>query len=217
MPSNPTGDPAALAEQLRQRLPGKIEFDKPLAPMTSFRTGGPARYFVLCNTEAELTQAVTAVNELQIDFFMLGGGSNLLVSDSGFDGLIIKIDVKGLTIDDEGMIVVGAGEDLMGLVHFATANSLTGLEFASGIWGSVGGAIYGNAGAYGGQVGSLVHDLNLIDSSGKSRVVAADYCRFGYRDSYLKKTKEIVVSSRFALRKGDQKTIADREIGRAHV
>jgi len=96
------------------------------------------------------------------------------------------------------------------LVNFATANSLTGLEFATGIWGSVGGAIYGNAGAYGGQIGSFVHDLDLIDSSGNFRVEDAEYCRFDYRDSILKKTKEIIVSSRFSLKKGNQKSISDR-------
>ncbi len=92
----------------------------------------------------------------------------------------------------------------MALVDFATANSLTGMEFAAGIWGSVGGAIYGNAGAFGGEIGSVIESIRLVDHDGTLKTVGPDYCKFAYRDSYLKVTHEVVVDARIKLAKGEQ-------------
>jgi UDP-N-acetylmuramate dehydrogenase len=187
-----------------------LEFGRPLAPFTSYKTGGPARYFIAVHSPEEVAAVVARAKELSLPYFLIGGGSNLLVSDEGFDGLIVKVDVQGLAVVDEVSIESGAGEDLMALVDFATQNSLTGLEFAAGIWGSVGGAIYGNAGAFGGEIGSVTTSVTLVDAAGQLKVVTPDYCRFGYRDSSLKVTHEIVTMARFQLQKGDYAAIRDR-------
>ena len=133
-----------------------IEFDKELAPYSSYGTGGKAKYFLAATTIRQVENAVRSAGKLGLSFFLLGGGSNVLISDSGYDGLMVKMDIKGLSVVEEAAIECGAGEDLMSLVNFATEQSLTGLEFAAGIWGSVGGAVYGNAGAFGGEIGSLL-------------------------------------------------------------
>ncbi len=188
-------------------LGSRLEFDKRLAQFTSFKTGGPAKYFYSAQTIDDIVRAVKAANEFVLRYFILGGGSNLLVSDQGFDGLIIKVDVRGIKLVSEAEIESGAGEELMSLVSFATEMSLTGLEFASGIWGTVGGAIYGNAGAYGSEIGSVLTEAVLVDKDGNIKTVDRGYCRFGYRDSYLKTTGEIVVKALFQLKKGNKQQV----------
>ncbi len=181
-----------------------VEFEKQLAPFTSYRTGGPAKYYLLAESADAISKAIKTAIALKLPYFVVGGGSNLLISDSGYDGLIIKVAVKGLEINGDGEIDCGAGESLQALVDFATENSLTGLEFAAGIWGSVGGAIYGNAGAYGGEIKDVLTHLTLIDQEGNVKEVSPDYCRFAYRDSYLKVTHEVAVRAQFRLQKGEQ-------------
>jgi len=188
----------------------KLEFNKGLAPFTSFKTGGSARYFISAKTIDNVAQAVKAAKKLNRPCFFLGGGSNLLVSDQGYDGLIVRIDVRGLELIGEVEIECGAGEELAALVDFAAENALSGLEFASGIWGNVGGAVYGNAGAYGGDIGSVVAEVTLVDSQGEVKTVGSEYCRFGYRDSYLKTSGEAIVKARFKLKKGDASQIRQR-------
>jgi UDP-N-acetylmuramate dehydrogenase len=184
-----------------------LEFDKEMAQYTTYGTGGAARCFLQANTVEDVVRAVKGARRLDLPFFVLGGGSNLLISDSGFGGLVIRLAVKGLEVVDQTSIACGAGEDLMALIRFATANSLTGLEFAAGIWGTVGGAIYGNAGAYGGEIGSVVTDVTLVDSKGNMKTVGREYCRFGYRDSYLKTTHEVAVKVTVRLSQGDRVAI----------
>lgn len=189
----------------------KLEFDKGLAQFASFKTGGPARYFFSAENVDDVVQAVKATKKLSLPYFILGGGSNLLVSDQGYEGLVIKVGVRGLELVSEADIACGAGEELMALVNFAAENLLTGLEFASGIWGTVGGAIYGNAGAYGAEIGSLLTEIVLVDKEGNVKTVDSDYCRFSYRDSYLKTTGEVVVKAHFRLKKGNLRQIRQKQ------
>lgn len=192
---------------LKEALGDLLEFDRPLAPLTTYGTGGPARYFVSVTTADQLAGALTAASGLDLPFFVMGGGSNLLVADSGYDGLVIRVSIKGIALTGESTVETGAGEDLAALVDFATDHGLTGLEFAAGIWGTVGGAVYGNAGAYGGEIKDVIIDLTLVNRDGETRRVDPPYCRFGYRDSYLKVTGEIVVKAVFRLGRGDKQNI----------
>jgi UDP-N-acetylmuramate dehydrogenase len=187
-----------------------LEFSRPLAPLTSYRTGGPARYFIAARSADEIVRAVSGARRLRIPYFLCGGGSNLLVSDAGFDGLVVKVDVRGMKLLQESTIETGAGEDLMALVSFATEHQLTGLEFAAGIWGTVGGAIYGNAGAYGGEIGSVLVRLELVSQEGEIREVTPAYCKFAYRDSYLKTTQEVVSRAWVRLKPGNKAAIGQR-------
>lgn len=210
MVDNPAVSPVIPAAEMTSAFGPALKFDYPLAPLTSYKTGGAAKYFIATGSTDEVGHAVTSARRLNMPYFLIGGGSNLLVSDSGFDGLIIKVDVRGIWLAGPGVIDCGAGEDLMALVKFASDNGLTGLEFAAGIWGSVGGALYGNAGAFGGEIGSVVKDVTLVDAEGAVRTVGPEYCRFAYRDSYLKKTHEVVSRATFQLQPGDPDVIQAR-------
>ncbi len=188
----------------------QLEFDRSLSEFTTFGTGGPARLFIEVTTVEEMIQAVSAADRLDLEFMVVGGGSNLLVADAGYDGLIIHTGIGGMKLVEENEIVCGAGEELMALVRFAADNSLTGIEFASGIRGTVGGAVYGNAGAYGGDMAQILSSATLVDKAGRVKTVGSDYLRFGYRDSILKTSGEIVVEATFRLSKGDPVRIKEK-------
>lgn len=184
-----------------------LEFNKPMAQFSTYSTGGAARYFISVSSADEAVRAIRAAKRLDLPYFLLGGGSNILVSDKGFAGVVIKVDVVDLTLQGGDCIEVGAGVDLMALVNFATENSLAGLEFAAGIWGSVGGAIYGNAGAYGGEIKDVLVDVTIIDGENEARVVGPEYCQFAYRHSYFKESGEVIVSARIRLSPGEKSAI----------
>jgi len=202
--------PELLKESLLEAFGDKLEFDKSMAPLTTYGTGGPARCFMVVDSKGILSEAVKFAGRMSVPFFVMGGGSNLLVSDAGFDGFVVKIDIKGIVIEDGGSVRSGAGEDLQSLVDFATENSLSGLEFAAGIWGTVGGAIYGNAGAFGGEIKDILRTITLVDREGSIKTVDAAGCHFGYRDSFLKKSGEIVVEASFNLNASDKLSIEKR-------
>ena len=174
-----------------------------LSQFTGYGTGGQARYFIAAEDASELSKAINAARRLQIPYFILGGGSNLLISDAGFEGVVVKVDVTGLEILPNYQIKCGAGVKLSDLVDFAADNSLTGLEFAAGIYGTFGGAIYGNAGAYGGDIGSIVDTVTLVKPDGTLVTENAAYCGFGYRDSHLKHTKDLIVEAVLNLKPGE--------------
>ena len=188
----------------------ELKFDSELGRFTTFKTGGLAKYFLKAKSAKAISDSILTAHKHQIPLFLVGGGSNLLISDLGFGGLIIKIDVKGLNLVDGNQIFCGAGEDLMDLVNFSAESSLTGLEFASGIFGSVGGAIYGNAGAYGGEISDIIKEITLVNQDGSIKKVDAKYCRFGYRDSLLKRTKEVVIDTLLELSPGEKTEIKSR-------
>jgi len=187
-----------------------LEIARELAPLTTYNTGGKARFFVSVEDASEIVKVISGAQRLGIPFFLIGGGSNLLISDSGYDGLIVKVDVRGMELSSPKTINCGAGVELMSLVDFATTNGLTAMEFAAGIWGSVGGAICGNAGAFGGDMGSIISTVTVVTRDGAVKTVGRDYCRFEYRDSYLKKTSEVVVTAEFELEPGEKNVIQSR-------
>ena len=210
MVGQPTVSPSHPTSVLLEAFGANLEFARELATLTSYGTGGNARYFLVADSAAEVSRAIKAARRLSIPWFVMGGGSNLLVSDDGFDGLVIKTEVFGLDIVDGDRIEAGAGEDLMALVDFATEHSLTGLEFAAGIWGSVGGAVYGNAGAYGGEVGRILVSAQIIDSEGEIKDVTPDYLGFDYRHSHLKETREVLTKAVFQAACGERDEIKSR-------
>lgn len=184
-----------------------VEFDKVLAEFTGYKTGGSATYFLMAESVEQISAAIKATATLGISCFVLGGGSNVLIADSGFDGLIIKINVRGMRLVNDTQVECGSGETLMDLVNYCADHGLTGFEFASGIAGSVGGAIYGNAGAYGGETGNLVSQMVLVDTVGGTATVGREHGKFAYRDSAFKTNGEVVASATFDLETGDKKSI----------
>ncbi len=188
-------------QKLKDRFGDRLITNHSLAKLNTFGTGGPARLFYDARTVDDLVAIIRAVGELEIQTFLLGGGSNLLVSDDGFDGLVMKNSIMGIELDGNE-IICGAGEDLQSIVDFATENSLSGLEFATGIYGTVGGAIFGNAGAYGTETAGVLKSAQLIDKQGDIRTEENSYFKFDYRNSILKTTGEIVATAKFALEMG---------------
>lgn len=156
-----------------------------------------------------MAAAFQAAHEFGIKCFILGGGSNILFADEGFDGLVVKDECRECAVQ-ENIITAQSGAWLDGLVDVATENSLAGFEFAAGIPGTVGGAIYGNAGAFGGCLADILESAVVCDISGRPKIVGPGYFEFAYRRSRLKKDFELVLSASFKLRPGDKQRIADR-------
>jgi UDP-N-acetylmuramate dehydrogenase len=163
-----------------------------LAPLTTFRVGGPARYFKEVHTEDELIHTVHWANEKQLPVFVLGGGSNLLVADTGFSGLVVKIGIAGIEWDsnnDRTVVRVGAGEEWDGLVAACVERDLAGMECLSGIPGSVGGTPVQNVGAYGQEVSEVLVSVRAYDRR-TDRIIelSREECGFTYRTSIFNTT-----------------------------
>ena len=175
---------------------------------TSFKTGGRAEYFVTPETVDEAKALVEALREENIKYTVIGNGSNLLVSDKGIDGVVICIGKKlsGITVDGTSL-TAEAGALLSRISSVATKNSLTGFEFASGIPGSLGGALVMNAGAYGGEMKDVVKSTTYIDKSGTIKTITEH--NFGYRKSVFE-DGDVILSSVIELAKGDIAQIKSR-------
>jgi UDP-N-acetylmuramate dehydrogenase len=174
----------------------------PLAPFTTLRVGGPAQYFGTAKSEEELLQMVATAQGEGLPFFILGGGSNLLVSDEGFRGLVILNRCRGVEVNGD-LVTASAGEPLGGLVEDALKGGLSGLEWASGIPGTVGGAVRGNAGAFGHHFSEVVERVEILDKSGVKKL-SAKQCHFSYRESVFKGRPWVVLKVVVRLSPGDE-------------
>ncbi len=167
-------------ENLFETLGQNLKQNEKLASHTTFGIGGEALFFYVARKPQDLIQAVQIAKEGKIPFFVLGGGSNVLVSDSGFKGLVIKNQCDKIFLSEEE-ITCQSGVFLYDLVSLSCENSLSGVEFAAGIPGTIGGAVYGNAGAFGKAVGDLLSEAIILNSQGKIEKVKKEYFEFGYR------------------------------------
>jgi len=173
---------------------------------TSFKIGGRALYFLEAKTKPEIISAIYLAENKNWPFFILGQGSNVLVSDQGFKGLIIKIKNQKLKIKKQNqkfkILEVESGTSLPKLVNFAAQNGLAGLEWAVGIPGTVGGAIYGNAGAFGKSMADLIKEVEVLDEKFKIKKYKNYDCKFSYRESIFKrKANLIILSAKIKLKK----------------
>ena len=174
-----------------------IQKDIPLAPLTTFRIGGPAKFFVEVKGEAELLEALDFAQENKLEFFVLGGGSNLLVSDKGFAGLVIRMKLNAFFIDPEkAEVEIGAGVPLAKVVRDTAAAGLSGMEWAAGIPGTFGGAVRGNAGAYGGETKDVIESVKILDAKTREiKEIACLDCNFIYRGSLFKNSDSLIILS----------------------
>ncbi|WP_338626227.1 UDP-N-acetylmuramate dehydrogenase [Selenomonas sp. TAMA-11512] len=181
---------------------------EPMRNHTTFKIGGPADYLILPSSLEELTRVIEILKRYDVPHQVLGNGSNILVLDGGIRGGVIKFESAMAYMRREGKtITVGAGALLKDVAAFAADEELTGLEFACGIPGSVGGAVFMNAGAYEGETKDVVARVRAVTSDGKIVTYAGDALRFGYRKSIFQKTEEIIAEVDFVLRKGERKEI----------
>lgn len=180
----------------------------PLSEHSNYKIGGDAKYFSEFKSKDELEIALGEYKEIDPELksvFVLGSGTNILFADSGYNGLVLKNEITGLDLQ-ESEIVVRSGTLMSELVSFALANSISGFEWAGGLPGSVGGAIRGNAGAFGGEIkDNLVQVTSINIKSLKTIIRENSECKFDYRQSVFKKeaANEIILSARFSIKKGE--------------
>ncbi len=197
-----------IGERLRSAIGEGLRAQEPLRHHTTFRIGGPADWFVAARTQDQLVAALRVAQELELPCFLLGGGSNLLVSDEGFRGLVVKNAIEDLAFDGT-TAQVGCGADFLTFIQRCCEQSLAGLAYAAGIPGSVGGAIYGNAGCYGQDIGSRVVECTLCTLEGSLvETLPASWFDFGYRDSRLKREPRALLSCVLRLERGEVAAIA---------
>lgn len=186
--------------------------DEPLSKHTTFKIGGKADTYVKAATASKLSALIMECEESDIDYMIIGNGSNILVSDEGYRGVVIRLDgdFRKIALVDEDTIYCGAGATLAALCKFALKCGLSGLEFAWGIPGTVGGAVFMNAGAYGGEMKDVVYSVNHISPSGDSGRIEKDGLEFGYRTSVYRRNKAIITGVTLKLKKDDPEEIRAR-------
>lgn len=185
----------------------KLKKNIKLAQYTTYKIGGPAKYFFEAKTEDEIIEAVLWARKEGVPYFILGGGSNILVSDKGFNGFVIRILNSKFQIL-ESAVGAGAGLDLPKLVQGTISNSLKGFEWASGIPGTFGGAIRGNAGAFGREIKDIITSVRFLDEKGSVKTINNKDCNFSYRDSIFKQNLNyIILSATIDLEWGDKKEL----------
>lgn len=192
----------SFPEKTAQMLPQvELRFHEPLAKHTSFRIGGPAEVMAFPKTEEELSQILKVSKELDIKWVILGAGTNVLAPDEGLGGLVIclKDCMNGMEPLEGERIRVMSGVTMSRAAVFASKLGLSGMEFAHGIPGTVGGGVYMNAGAYGGEIGQICESVTVMDRQGRTRTLSREEMGFSYRHSVLEDTGDIVLSAVFHL------------------
>lgn len=186
----------------------RVLFQEPMNRHTTFRIGGPAEVFLVPESVEQIRGALKLCREEQLPYFILGNGSNLLVSDSGYRGVIIQMDRNMGKIELEGTeIRACAGALLSSIAAAARKASLTGFEFAGGIPGTLGGAVVMNAGAYGGEMKDVLKEVTVMTAEGDIRTLPAQQLELGYRTSIIRKAGYLVLEAVIALEEGDPQVI----------
>lgn len=199
----------ALLEYLENVIPKEnIAVDEPMSKHTTFRTGGSAEAFLQVETEEQLRAVLQLLNKVEEPYYILGNGSNLLVSDEGYEGIIIQIGSKMSKVHIEGThLFVQAGALLSQAAKTAYTYGLTGLEFAAGIPGSMGGAAVMNAGAYGGEMKQVITKVRVMSRDGEILELDNATMEFGYRTSVIHHSHFIVLEVEMDLQQGEKETI----------
>lgn len=192
--------------EIKKLIP-EIKTKVSLREHTTFSIGGPAMYFVEVFTVARLEEILKIVCSQQQKFFILAGGSNVLFVEKGFPGLVIK-NSTGELKRQKNTLIVDSGYNLHGVVRYACREGLAGLEKMAWIPGSIGGAVYGNAGAYGAALGDVVKSVTVFDRhDGQVKELSVDQCSFGYRHSIFKKNNQVILRVVLELQPGDADAI----------
>ena len=186
----------------------QVQKEEPMQKHTTFRVGGPADYFVMPESREQVQKVVALCKEENIPYYIVGNGSNLLVSDQGYHGVIIQIGKKMSRIEVDGeQIRVQSGALLSAVANLALENDLTGFEFAAGIPGSFGGACVMNAGAYGGEMKDVLLSVTVLTPEGEFLAIPKEKLELGYRTSVIEKKHYMVLEAVIGLKEGDPKEI----------
>lgn len=187
-----------------------VRYDEPMRNYTSFRVGGNAKVVVTPETKEKLVETIKYLKSNGIEFAVVGKGSNLLVSDEGYDGVIVLTNKLGSVEFKDNKVFADCGVSLTYLSTLSAKRSLTGLEFASGIPGSVGGGVVMNAGAYGGELKDVINKVTYCDADGQIFVEEKEKLDFSYRHSKFSSNELFVLQAEFELQKGNQAEILAR-------
>jgi UDP-N-acetylmuramate dehydrogenase len=194
-------------DRLRKALGDGLLTQEPMRHHTTIRIGGPADFFYPARTPDQLVTALRVAHDIGLPVFLLGGGSNLLVSDDGFRGLVIHNACDGIEFDGTAAHVE-CGADFLDLIYKCRDRALVGLEFAAGIPGSVGGALYGNAGCYGQDIGSITIECTVANPDGSGvETKPASWFEFEYRDSRLKRDPRVLIACMLQFQPGERDEI----------
>ena len=187
-----------------------VKLQEPMSKHTTFRIGGPADFYLCPHSTKEVQQTVQICKEENLPYFILGNGSNLLVSDKGYRGVIIQLwkNFSDISVKD-CCITAKAGALLSKVAAEALEEGLTGMEFASGIPGTIGGAVFMNAGAYGGEMKDIIKEVKVLDDQGEVRVLSNEEMKLGYRTSIVKEKGYTVLSAVLQLKKGEVSVIRE--------
>lgn len=198
-------------EELKQKLRGvpglRLAEGLPMRDYTTFRVGGPAALMVFPTTEEQARAVVQTAFQCGVTPVFLGRGSDLLVSDRGLDALVVKCELNGIELAGEGLISCQSGVTMARLASFACEQGLTGLEFAHGIPGTVGGGLSMNAGAYGGEMKQVTEETRCLEEDGTILTLRGEEQGFSYRHSAFSDTGRFILSGLFRLEKGDPEEI----------
>lgn len=201
-----------MREELSKMIEeSRILVDEPMSKHTTFRVGGPADYFIEAKSAEEIENIILLCKERQVPYYILGNGSNLLVGDKGYRGVIIQIyrSMNDVTIDGD-VITAQAGALLSRVANEALAAELAGFEFAAGIPGTLGGAVVMNAGAYGGEMKDVLIEVTALTGDGNVVTIPKEDLELGYRTSVVAKKGYIVLEAKIQLQKGDATQIKAR-------
>ena len=202
-----------LQQKLKELLPGiSLKFWEPISAHTSFRIGGPAEVMAFPDSRDALSALLKTSRLLDVKPIILGAGTNVLAPDCGLEGLVIclKDCLEGIEIVGESCLRVMGGVTMSRAAVFAANHGLSGMEFAHGIPGTVGGGVYMNAGAYGGEICQICQEVEVMDLDGRARTYTAEEMAFSYRHSILEEEGGIVVSALFELTKGEPDAIKEK-------
>lgn len=202
----------SFVSQLSQAIGREqLYLDEPMRDHTTFAVGGPADVLVLPRSVKEMSLAIRAARRCELPLMVLGGGSNVLVRDGGIRGIVIQLNkMQKVLACNERKILASAGYMMKDVCQFAQENGLTGIEFACGIPGTLGGAVFMNAGAYDGEMSRIVSRVRTVNNHGGVNTYSAPNLEFGYRQSRFQKSQEFVVEVELSLQQGDKAEIQAR-------
>lgn len=206
---------SGAATTLSQAFGDRLTANAPLAPLTTFKVGGPAEWLLTVRTDDEVRRAIRIAHQCGLPLTLLGGGSNVLIADEGVRGLVLRIHGGEVRLLDEKTVRADAGVTINGLVRWTVAHGVAGVEAWAGTPGTVGGGIYGNAHFQGRLMSELLKRVTLLSRGGEERLVEAAEMEFGYDYSRLHRTGEIVLSADFHVHRGESAAL--REIARASL
>lgn len=198
-----------ITEELTQKLGShNVEINSPMSKYTTFKVGGPADFVISPHTVEQIKDSIEICNKYSLKYYVIGNGSNIIVRDSGFKGVIIKLHKNFCEVNiEQQSFTAQAGASLSALAKMAFEHSLTGLEFAAGIPGTLGGAVTMNAGAYGREMCDVLVNAKILDEQGQIITLSSEELELGYRTSIFAKHKYILLESTIRLEDGNQQKI----------